>query len=120
MRSCTAVATLLTFWPPGPVEARNFSSTIASSGNSATAEPGIMETHRQRRGGGDIVLALARDRQFHRMEPHRRPTPAINRIAQHRHAQPLGGMDADLMGAARLGIKGDKALAALALHHLVA
>src|SRR3546814_9520986 len=52
-RNWHAVATLLTFCPPGPVEARNRSS-IASSGIAISAiETRLAETLGERRGGVD-------------------------------------------------------------------
>src|SRR4051812_39828415 len=103
MRSCTAVATLLTFCPPGPEAARNFSSTIASSGSSATAEADIVEAQRQRRLGMHVGLAFARDGELGGVEHHCGAAFAVDRVADDRQAEALGGMDANLVGAAGLG-----------------
>src|SRR4051812_12164014 len=103
MRSWTAVATLLTFCPPGPEAARNFSSTIASSGSSATAEAHIVKAHWKRRLAVNVGLAFARDGERSGVEHHCGTAFAIDRVAEDRQAEALGGMDADLVGAAGLG-----------------
>src|SRR3546814_20392909 len=87
-RNWHAVATLLTFCPPGPVEARNRSS-IASSGIAISAiETRLAETLGERRGGVDRWLALAGEHAVCRMEQERHAPPATDGNARHRPAPP--------------------------------
>src|SRR3546814_3023062 len=51
------------------------------------------------------------------MEQERPAAAAIDGIARHRHAQPFGGMDANLVGAPRLGHEFDERARVLDLDH---
>src|SRR5438105_15518091 len=78
-RSWTAVATLLTFCPPGPVAARKVSLS-ASSGMATSSDriAPLAEGFGQRRGDVDHGLALARHDETGGLE---QPRPAGNAIA---------------------------------------
>src|SRR4051812_44579646 len=102
-RSWQAVATLLTFCPPGPEAARNFSCS-ASSGISKgighrqgdVAEAGAEEARRQRRGRLDRRLVAPRDAERQSVEQHRPPAAPVDGVAGDRDADPVRGVDADL------------------------
>jgi hypothetical protein len=69
-RSCTAVATLLTFCPPGP-EARTKFSSIAFS---SIARDGVIRIIRSRTSRGDFQARLRRPARF-AGRPDLRPSP---------------------------------------------
>src|SRR6478609_132420 len=77
-RNCTAVATLLTFCPPGPEAAMKLSSTSASArATTGSSSAGIAEAERGELGGpgrrgDDRRLAFALDLERHGVE-HRAP-----------------------------------------------
>src|SRR5690349_11836808 len=112
-RSWQAVATLLTFWPPGPLAARKVSES-ASSGSSklCIGKPESGEGGRQRRPGRHVRLGRTRHAQRSGVEQSAlAAAAAVDRVAEDRQAQPFGGMDADLMSAAGLGAEADQRLA---------
>src|SRR5688572_29925629 len=107
-RSCTAVATLLTFCPPGPEAAMKLSSTSARArAATESSSTGIAEAERGELGGpgrcgDDRRLAFALHLDRHRMQ-HRAPgalAVAIDRIAEQRDADARGRVDAQLVRAA--------------------
>src|SRR4051812_46883744 len=90
-RSWTAVATLLTFCPPGPVAARKLSDsassgTLTSSGRILCPElvegAPFAESVGKRSGDVDRRLALARDDEPRSMEEHRPAGNAVHAIAR--------------------------------------
>src|SRR5690606_25284824 len=103
--SCTAVATLLTFCPPGPEAAMKLSSASASARAVSSsifdeAERGELGGPRRRRD--DRRLALARHLERHGVE-HRAPRAlavAVDRVAEQRDADARGRVDPQLMRAA--------------------
>src|SRR6478735_2209380 len=107
-RSCTAVATLLTFCPPGPEAAMKFSSASAwARATTASSSAGIAEAERGElggpgRGGDDRRLAFALHLERHGVE-HRPPgglAVAVDRVPEQRDADARGGVHAKLVGAA--------------------
>eukprot|EP01035_Chromulina_nebulosa_P036728 gene36728-49512_t len=68
---------------------------------------------RDRRLGDDRILTGTRHAQRCGMQQHRRTALAIDRIADHRDAQRLGGMDADLVRPSGLGPELDQRTAVL-------
>src|SRR5690606_24636413 len=102
-RSCTAVATLLTFCPPGPEAAMKLSSAMASARatRSSIGKSERGEVGREGRGGRHGRLAGAGNVQTHRVEHRARSLAVtIDRIAEQRHADTARGVDTDLVRAA--------------------
>src|SRR3546814_240458 len=110
-RSWTAVATLLTFCPPGPLAAMKLSlsasSGIVKSSEADIAEPGTDESRRQRRGRFYRRLALALHPNGQGVEQHRAFAGAIDGIARNRDADPFGGVDTQLVGSPCFGREDD-------------
>src|SRR4029079_11772859 len=81
-RSCQAVATLLTFWPPGPVAARKVSLNASSgiSTSSGRIAP-LAEIVRKRGGDVDRGTSIARDDELDGVEQHRTAGHPIDAIA---------------------------------------
>src|SRR3546814_19392290 len=107
-RNGTAVATLLTFCPPGPVAARKRSSNASSGMTSqrlistgivhSSGKTRILETGRKRRCHVDDRTSLpARDDQPAGVQQHRPPARAVNRVAGDRGSKAGRGMHEDLV-----------------------
>src|SRR6478609_2657249 len=101
-RSCTAVATLLTFCPPGPEAAMKLSSaSMSARATSGSSLSGIGEAERGELGGpggrgDDRRLALALHFDADRVE-HGAPgalAVAVDRVAEQRDADARGRVDA--------------------------
>src|SRR5215210_9114230 len=97
-RSWTAVATLLTFCPPGPVAARKLSLT-ASSG--MTMSSGLIfpacKIFGKRSSDVDRVASRSRHDQPRRMEQHRPAGDAVDAVADDAGAEGFACVDADLV-----------------------
>src|SRR3712207_3706940 len=110
--SWTAVATLLTVWPPGAGEAGNFFSS-ASSGIGKGSVEDIAEARVEEGLGGGRErlyrgLAGALELQPPRVEQHRPAAGPVDRVAGDRESDPGGGVDPYLVGPAGLGPEDDE------------
>src|SRR4029079_13112240 len=99
-RSWTAVATLLTFCPPGPVAARKVSLNASSgmSTSSGRIAP-FAEIFGKRGRHIDRGLALSRDDEPRGVEQHRPARNAVDAVADDAATERLAGVRADLVGA---------------------
>src|SRR5690606_9687689 len=93
-RNCTAVATLLTFCPPGPAAAMKLSSARASAraASSSIGKSERRELGRPGRTGGDRRLAVPLYVQGHGVK-HRAPgtlSVTVDRVAEQRDADARG------------------------------
>src|SRR4029453_18842241 len=107
-RSCTAVATLLTFWPPGPVAARKLSLS-ASSGiriSSVGIAP-LAKIFGQRCGHVDVLLSVARNDDPRGVKKHSPPGNAVHPVADNAAAKRLTRVRAYLVCTSRHGTKFD-------------